>query len=449
MKKWFILLLFFVVAACTVVQAHPTATTVYLPEVLRQPTPGFQPRPWPDTASGIHVFNDQLPGDLSGDLLQFSATHYAGTQKMIRSAADQLRSLNADFLILHYRLGPGLGYRAIENGCQPTGEWLGIVEGNDWVQEWPGNGVVQENWFFHWPEVGSMRVLQCDWGWYLMELSSSAYRTWWQGEALRQLRANDADGLFLDSLSVPNYLGGASYVPNLPDLDLVFEQAWAQRIHNWLDWLQTQPAGAYYIVPNVGSWITTRDPTDYSPVDGVMIEGFALEADASPYALEDWRLQMNRILSLVSANKAIINQTYVYGNQERLFAVGSYLLIKGSRTYFNLELDYAPEWWPEYDLPVGYPTQNAGADIDNLLLPSGLYRRNFNNGFVLVNPTNPWDGTGQTIPITLGGTYYLAQTSGGGEVPVNGIPTGSITYQAVTSLNLPPYSAAVLFNAHP
>ncbi|HPH97955.1 MAG TPA: putative glycoside hydrolase [Anaerolineaceae bacterium] len=449
MKKWLVLTLFFLLAACAVAQARPTATQVFLPEVLRQATSDFKPRPWPDTTSGIHVFNDQLPGSMSQTLLQFSATRYAGTQKMTRSTADQLRAINPDFLILHYRLGPGLGYRGIQNGCQPTGDWLAIVEGNTWVQEWPGDGVVQENWFFHWPESGSTRVLQCDWGWYLMDLSSSAYRTWWQAEVLRQLRANDDDGLFLDSLSVPNYLGGSSYNPNLPDLDTVFESAWAQRIHNWLDWLQTQPAGDYYIVPNVGSWITTRDPTDYSPVDGVMIEGFALEGDASPYALVDWQLQMNRILSLVTTGKAVINQTYAYGDRERMFALGSYLLIKGNRTYFNLELDYAPEWWPEYDLPIGSPTQNAGTAITNLRLASGLYRRSFSNGFVLVNPTNPWDGSGQTIPINLGGTYYLAQTSGGGEVPESGIPTGVITYQAVTSLNLPPYSAAVLFNTHP
>ncbi|MBK9231391.1 MAG: hypothetical protein IPO15_11155 [Anaerolineae bacterium] len=40
-----------------------------------------------------------------------------------------------------------------------------------------------------------------------MELNNSAWRSYWQAEVLRQLQANADDGLFMDSLSVPNYLG--------------------------------------------------------------------------------------------------------------------------------------------------------------------------------------------------------------------------------------------------
>lgn len=50
------------------------------------------------------------------------------------------------------------------------------------------------------------------------------------------------------------------------------------------------------MIPNAGSWITTRDRTDYSIPDGVMIEGFAEAGPTSFYAHPDWRLQMNRIL---------------------------------------------------------------------------------------------------------------------------------------------------------
>ena len=68
---------------------------------------------------------------------------------------------------------------------------------------------------------------------------------------------------------------------------------------------------------------------------------------------------------------------------------------------------------------------------------------------MLVNPTNPWDGTGRTATVNLGGTYYLAQTSGGGEVPPDGTRPGSVSYSPVVSVILPPYSAAVLLNAAP
>ena len=418
--------------------APNAGSVVFLPTIMRtNSSSSNNRRPWRDTSSGIHVFNDQLATDLSDAQWQFAATHYVGTQKMTRPYADRLRAINPNFLILHYRLGLGLGYRTTSSGCNPSGGYLYIVEGNTWVQEWyPG---ATENWFYHYPEVSATRVLQCDWGWYVMELNDSGWRSYWQSQVLQQLQANDNDGLFLDSLSIPNYLGGSSFNPALPAYDLTLENAWATRINAWLTWLQTQPAGDYYIVPNVGSWITTRDPTNYSPVDGVMIEGFAIQGDADPYDPFDWRLQANRILGLVAQNKAVIGQTYVTGAQERMFALGTYLLLKGSRTYFNLETDMAPEWWPEYDVPIGAPTQNAGTNVDNLYDSANhVYRRNFTNGFVLVNPT------GSSYTVNLGGTYYRVSTSGGGLVPFSGIPSGSVTTSAVSSVTLPAYSAVVL-----
>ncbi len=36
-----------------------------------------------------------------------------------------------------------------------------------------------------------------------------------------------------------------------------------------------QLAGRWKWIPNVGAWITTRDPSDYSNVNGLMIEDFA------------------------------------------------------------------------------------------------------------------------------------------------------------------------------
>lgn len=436
--------------ALRIVQNNGAALTAYLPMVQRAaatatPTPPATPTPtpaaraWPDTSDGIHVFNDQLLPNLSDAQWRFAATHYAGVQKMTRPDANTLRSYNPGLLILHYRLGLALGYRGIENGCQPAGEYVRAVEGAAWVQEWPGDASVQENWFAHWPESSATRVLNCDWGWWLMNLDDPGWRAYWQGEVLRQLQANDNDGVFMDSLSVPSYLGADRYDPALPPVDATYEQSWARRIDAWLAWLQTQPVGDYAIVPNVGSWVTTRDPTTYAAADGVMFEGFAMWGEGSPYALDDWRLQMNRALGLIRQGKAVIAQAYMGDGRERLFALGNYLLIKGDRTYLNLESDMAPEWWPEYDIAIGSPLQPPVAAIDDLASNS-VYRRDFTNGFVLVNPAED----GAPIVVNLGGTFRLVQPNGGGPVGTDGVPTGALTYQSVTSVSLPPYSAAVL-----
>ena len=400
---------------------------------------------FPDTTRGIHVFTDQLSTSMSAAQLRFAATHYAGTQKMLRVDADRLRAVNPSFLILHYRLGLGLGYRVAGSGCQPVGDWLSVIEGNDWVREYPDT--VQEGWFYHYLEGSTTRVYNCDWGWYLMNLEDDAWRGYWHDEVLRQIQANDDDGVFMDSLNVPNYMGYDHFKPNLPAVDERFENAWSERISGWLSWLQTQPIGDYYIIPNVGSWINSRDRTDYSPADGVMVEGFAIEADQSPYAHSDWQLQMNRVLGLVAQDKVVIGQSYATGDQERMFALGSYLLVKGSRTFLTIELSEEPEWYPEYDIPVGAPIQTVGLDIANLYDAAGhVYRRNFDNGFVVVNAQGR---SGTSATINLGGTFYLAKVSGGGLVTSSGTPTGKVTYEAVTRVTLPPYSAAVLFNAVP
>ena len=423
----------------------PTATATGTPTPTFTPLPGAA-RPWPDTTDGIHVFNDQLTQlrDLSEAQIAFAATHYVGTQKMVRGDADRLRVLNPNFLILHYRLGLGLGYRVAQGGCQPTGDYLYIIEGSGWVQEWPGEGVVQPAWFFPW--AGQARVLNCDWGWYLMELSDASYRSWWSGEVLRQLAANDNDGLFADSLSVPNYLGYDHYSPPLPGIDTAFEAAWAARIHDWIAYVKGQFGDRYRFLPNVGNWVTTRETTDYSGADGVMIEGFAEWDAGSPFDLADWQLQMDRILGLTRLGKTFILQPYTDGSvADRVFLLSNYLLVKGTRSYINLDTGLNPEWWPEYGIPIGRYAGEIPAEVSALYdNAAGVYRRAYTNGQVLVNP-----GT-TARDVALGGTYYLATPVGGGDVPPDGdISSWRVDYTAVTSVTLEPTHGAILLNSRP
>ena len=70
---------------------------------------------------------------------------------------DRLRAINPDFLILHYRLGLGLGYRSVSGGCTPDGEYLHIIEGDAWVREWPGEAAVAASWFYTSPGQRGVR----------------------------------------------------------------------------------------------------------------------------------------------------------------------------------------------------------------------------------------------------------------------------------------------------
>lgn len=418
------------------VSASPT-NPVYLALVMSRG--GGSARPWPDTSAAILPFDDQVDvRGLSEAQWAFVASHYAGTQKVTRDTAAHLRQYNPDFLVLHYRLGQTLGYRVPDSNCNPTGGFLQIVDGNAWVQEWPGDSVVQEDWFY---QYNGSRVFDCDWGHYLMDLNNPAWRAWWSAQVIQQLQDNQDDGLFADSYSVPNY--GFNWKPQLPGVDAAFEQDWANREHAFSDYIQAQFAGRWKWIPNIGGWITTRDPSDYSNLDGAMIEGFAEWGGGNYLALGDWQLQQNRLLPLSAAGKILIGQTYPDGSnvQERMFILGSYLLLKSSHTYINLETSMAPEWYPEYGIALGAAVDALPANVDGYYQPApGIYGRRFTRGMVLVNPS------GSDLSVALGKTYTQVTPSGGGLVPADGSAPGTLVEAPVSSLTLHAHQAAVLLN---
>ena len=149
---------------------------------------------------------------------------------------------------------------------------------------------------------------------------------------------------------------------------------------------------------------------------------------------------------MIKANKILIGQTYPDPTDvnERLFVLGTYLLVKGKYTYLNLDIDQEPEWFPEYAIDLGAPIDPLPDDIATYLDPMWqVYVRHYAKGLVLVNPTD----TSQSID--LGGAYYRANPSGGGDVPADGTPPGSISYTTVTSISLSANQAAILLNARP
>lgn len=424
-----------------VVAADPQGESAVIGEaevtIMNSGTP--QPRPWPDTSNGIYVFNDQIADYITGAQTFFAATHYSGCQKVIRFFADSLRIHNPNFLILHYRLGLGLGYRAPDGQGQPTGEWLRIIEGNNWVREWPDNP--QDQWFF--PYDSSPKVYQNQWGWYLIDPDNASWRSYWLAEVLRQIQTNDDDGLFADSFSVPNFMGGYSFTPNLPSYDPTFETAWSGRIERWIAAIKQDFGSQYRLIPNVGAWVTTRDVTNYTGADGAMIEGFCGWGQSSPFELVDWQLQMNRILSLARIGKIVIAQAYVDSPSDiayRKFLLGSYLLVKGSKSFINMELAMEPEWFPEYGIDLGAPLDALPSDINSFYRADwGVYAREYAKGFTLVNPRD----TPRTF--SVGSGYKRVTPVGGGIVPADGdISERRLAYEPVTSVTVLPYSSEIL-----
>jgi hypothetical protein len=367
------------------------------------------------TTSTIGVFADQLPDGMSPALLRFAATHYDGAQKLGRTTTLALKQQNRRFFALQYRLALGLG-RTTQ-----------LRYGDAWRPEWPPHP--QGRWFFRWH--GS-RVLDKANGWYLMNVDDGGWRSYYVAKLHQQVATTDADGAFLDSASVPTYFG-AIWTPQLPPVDAAFEAAWSKRIGRWLPTVQRRLGVP--VVANAGSWVTTRDRTDYSGIAGAMIEGFATNLAPS-----DWLLELTRALSLVRKGKIVIAQSYPAAGdvQARMFDLTSYLLIKGAHTYLNFPLGIEVDWFPEYGIDLG-----AAVDPPGLRAQDGAYVRRYAKGLVAVNPGDA------PVTLQLDAPYQRVVPSGGGRVPDSGVLPAAWTLARTPvagSLTLAPREGAVLLH---
>ncbi len=322
--------------------------------------------------------------------------------------------MNPAFFRIQYRLGLGLG-RTTQ-----------IRFGDAWVPEWPAHP--QAQWFYLWH---GQRVHQA-WGWYLMNPDNTSWRTYYVAQLRRQVATTHADGVFMDSTSVPNDFGASTFTPPLPAYDPPWELQWSRKIERWVP--SVQKAVGKPIIVNAGSWVTTRERTDYSSAAGIMLEGLATNL-----APADWQLELTRGLGLVQKGKVVICQSYPDASDvdARMFDLASYLLIKGSHTYVNFGEGIQVSWFPEYGIDLG-----AAVDQPGLRGDQGAFVRRLANGLVVVNPGD------STLHYTLPASMQLVTPVGGGAVPDSGRPPASWTLQtaAVTSVTLGPRRGAVLLH---
>jgi hypothetical protein len=230
----------------------------------------------------------------------------------------------------------------------------------------------------------------------------------------RRLMDSDFDGLFVDSMGTApvegSYLLAKAINPN------------TGKLYGKADWLaaelkmmkaikEAMPRGKLLTLNGLGPG--TRywtEPVEESPrvllddVDGAMSEsiwrasGAKLEDWPTP---ERWMLDARMIQDVDRHGRMGFwwTKCWTDGNtsdtqpnaarlvpQWRRFALGSYLLAAGPKSYFNFDTRKddmnAAESFPEYDVPLGHAVgsmQQVGS--------TGVYARQFSGGMVLVNPT--------------------------------------------------------------
>jgi hypothetical protein len=334
-------------------------------------------------------------------------------------------------LLLHYRLG-------ISSGAAR------YIHDNQWRSDFRGV-TAHEDWFLH-NERGQRHHHPTN-DWDIHDIQHPAFREYWVASVIADMRATGAQGVFADSFEA----GVSGYGITPPDRR--FDRTAPADPAAWpggVTWLQQKLAFVDFIVdrlhaareqflfvPNIGGLTTTWWWPGYANVDGAMLENFALKTTA-----DDWVLSMNRALELTRAGKLVIVQSYPDSVQERLFLVASYLLIKGQRTFINAGGSDVL-YFPEYELPLG-PAPAALPTSVAAYAWEGLYRRDFRDASILVNPGPA------SVRIPMPEAFQLATPSGGGRVtdaqvdPRGRYTGGTLTFTDPAELLLPPQSAAFL-----
>ena len=399
-------------------------------------------REFPEVWDRIAVFGDQF-WPYTEEQAVFMAEKFLGTQKIFVSQSDDIRAHNPDFLVLHYHLAL----------WQQSPDHSLILDGESWGNDW--DHVDQhEDWFWH-NEAGE-RVRSANDGKYLMNIANPDFIAYWQTSIVEQMEAGEYDGVFLDSASTgllnSEALGGTYGGEDMPG-DARFTGTGALSTFDELGGL-TWPAAydafmaaicGYYeergfaCLPNVGNHTTSWDPTDYftTSTGGMVESAFHTRTEG------DWVLVANHILEM--GDGIIILQSYPSDDDldSRMLYLGSYLLVKNTRTYINYFSSHIFTWHPEWDIDLGAPTESAsGIDISSLAW-SGVYRRRFELGQVLVNPT------GGAVTVALEQPAWRVQPSGGGPVDRAGSNDGELSYDQVESLELGAWTAAILLDSQP
>lgn len=389
-------------------------------------------RAFPDTSTRIAILADQLPNGMTPAQQRFAVDHYDGTQKLTLEQSMPLRALDPTFLVLHYHLAMWQSASGVDF----------IVDGHTWGNDY-ASVTTHDDWFWH--DAAGERVASNVDGKWLMNVGSAGFGDYWATSIAAQTLAGDYDGVFLDSAS-PALLSFEAQAPPDPRIagtgvrDNTFTELGGHNwITGWQDWIATLDmrlgAGGIPLIANTGAFITSWDDTDYGLTAGFFSEGFA---DPS-FAESDWRASTDEILRLIARGKIAILQNYLGSPGDvalRTYYLANYLLVRGARTYLFYFADTTLEWYPEWDLDLGAATTTATTVAE--LASGGVYRRDFANGIVLVNPSSA------PVTVDLGGTFQRVVLSGGGAVGADGSTTGTSTRTPVTSITVAPTAAEIL-----
>lgn len=327
-----------------------------------------------------------------------------GDSWAFRSYVSAMKGVNADLRLLAYQNG---GYSIRDNGSK-----------------------YPNSWYAH--TATGAKITSLNFGNYLMDVSSGRWIDTVGDLCVEHLKTSHYDGCFLDSLGPAALQAGyASGVPINPATGDPWTQAAYLRATSKLaDRVKARVARSKYVVAN-----GVQNGREYfngdgstgqlaDPIDGAMVELFVrppFTSAATYRSVSEWRMDVDMLVDAGKKGRVLFCVTKSWGSatsaqEDQLFrySLGTFLLGTNGRSYFSFLYDRnTARTSTLWDAKLGRP-------LRHYRVRDGVFRRGFENGKVLVNPSD----SSKTIRfrrafVTLSGTR-------------------------VRSVSLAPHSAAIL-----
>jgi hypothetical protein len=287
----------------------------------------------------------------------------------------------------------------------PTGiaDWVGYTNANqnhpDWfLQDAGGNRLIFENY-------PSSRV---------MDVGNQAYQDAGIAHVVAMAKASGFDGVFLDDANASLrwvVAGGSAASVSYPT-----DATWQAAVYSFFTRVAPQlHAAGLGVVANIGGSTVTPGLWQKwnAPLDGAMEEAWTDGGEGLGQQVPDWSTKLENIAWSESNGKYAILNSYNTTEAGNTYGLASMMLVAGCwSSYDTANSRYQSEtWYPEYDTAAQLGAPLGGFTV----LPDGVYRRDFANGVVLVNPSTSPAGV-----VGLGGTF-----SGSGVTDVSSVSLGA------------------------
>lgn len=312
-----------------------------------------------------------------------SRNEYVVLQAWQTDRLHALKEANPAVKVLVYK---NLGFSA-QTSSSPTGPSSSGVAYNE----------AQDSWFLRNTQGERFTSWSFNWLW-AMDVGSSSYQKQWASNVISELDSQGWDGVMLDDASPTlKYQYDSSEVAKYPD-----DASYSAAMESALAYIGPRiAADGKLAIPNFATWAEYPETCNrwLQYVSGALDEMFVKwgKGSGEGYRGEgQWSTQVRDAEYATSHGKIFLAYTQgsVGETQAARYGYASLLLGSDGRGAYAFTPDYSTETWlPEYEFNLGDPLGQQQEDA------SGIRRRAFEHGLVLVNPTNT------TLPVEFGGTY--------------------------------------------